>query len=79
MTSQEIEYLTQLITLVVDEILLIHKFLDEEKTKVSELSKELGQRYGFDNMIGKSAPMQEMYRLLERVAGFRCNSANPRW
>ena len=68
MTSQEIEYLTQLITLVVDEILLIHKFLDEEKTKVSELSKELGQRYGFDNMIGKSAPMQEMYRLLERVA-----------
>ena len=33
MTSQEIEYLTQLITLVVDEILLIHKFLDEEKTK----------------------------------------------
>ncbi len=68
MTSQEIEYLTQLITLVVDEILLIHKFLDEEKSKVSELSKELGQRYGFDNMIGKSAPMQEMYRLLERVA-----------
>lgn len=68
MTSQEIDYLTQLITLVVDEILLIHKFLDEEKSKVSELSKELGQRYGFDNMIGKSAPMQEMYRLLERVA-----------
>ena len=68
MTSQEIEYLTQLITLVVDEILLIHKFLDEEKSKVSELSKELGQRYGFDNMVGKSTPMQEMYRLLERVA-----------
>ena len=64
MTSQEIEYLTQLITLVVDEILLIHKFLDEEKSKVNELSKELGQRYGFDNMVGKSTPMQEMYRLL---------------
>ena len=67
LTDLEIEYLTELITLVVDEILLTHKSLDDSKSKVDELSRELGQRYGFDNMIGKSLPMQELYRLLDRV------------
>ncbi len=67
LSAQEISYLTELITLVVDEILLTHKHLDDSKTQLNELSKELGKRYGFDNMIGKSAPMQELYRLLDRV------------
>lgn len=65
--SKELHYLTELITLVVDEILVMHRNLDDEKTKVGELSKELGQRYGFDRMIGKSMAMQELYRLLERI------------
>lgn len=67
LSEVEIDYLTELVTLVVDEILLMHKHLDDSKSKVNELSKELGQRYGFDNMIGKSLPMQELYRLLDRV------------
>ena len=70
LSSKELEYLTQLIHLVVDEILVMHKSLDDQSRKVDELSKELGQRYGFDQMIGKSRPMQELYNLLERV----CNS-----
>ncbi|SMF69973.1 sigma-54 interaction domain-containing protein [Pseudobacteriovorax antillogorgiicola] len=67
LSEKELRYLTELITLVVDEILVMHKFLDDEKSRVSELSKELGVRYGFDRMIGKSLPMQELYRLLERI------------
>lgn len=67
LSSKELRYLTELVTLVVDEILVMHKFLDDEKHRVSELSKELSVRYRFDSMIGKSAPMQELYRLLERV------------
>ena len=67
LSAKELQYLTELIDLVVDEILLTHKSLDVQKTKVDQLSKELGQRYGFDQMIGKSLPMQELYRLLERV------------
>ncbi len=67
LSAKEIRYLSELITLVVDEILVMHKFLDDEKSRVSELSKELGVRYGFDQMIGKSLPMQELYRLLERI------------
>lgn len=66
--QKEVNYLTELITLVVDEILMTHKYLDDSKSRLDELSKELGQRYRFDNMIGKSRPMQALYQLLERVA-----------
>ena len=67
LSEKELRYLTELITLVVDVILVMHKFLDDEKTRVNELSKELGVRYGFDRMIGKSLPMQQLYSLLERI------------
>lgn len=32
------------------------------------LTRELQDRYQFDNIIGKSAPMQRIYRLIEKVA-----------
>ena len=67
LTQKDTDYLSELITLVVDEILIMNKHLDDSKSKVDELSKELGKRYGFDKMIGKSGPMQELYRLLDRV------------
>lgn len=68
LSKMEIEYLTELINLVVDEILVMHKNLDDSKSRVDQLTKELGVRYSFANMIGKSGPMQNLYRLLERVA-----------
>ncbi len=67
LTSKDLEYLTELIKLVVDEILLMNKSLSDQKKKVDELNAELGTRYGFDQMIGKAAVMQSLYRLLERV------------
>ena len=33
-----------------------------------ELREELGQRYRFDNIIGRSKPMQEVFRLVKTVA-----------
>jgi transcriptional regulator with PAS, ATPase and Fis domain len=68
LSNKDINYLTELINLVVDEILIMHKHLHDQKIKVDQLSGELGTRYGFDQMIGKSAPMQALYRLLERVS-----------
>ncbi len=68
LTKRDVEYLTELIKLVVDEIIQLHSSLSKQKKQIEQLSGELGERFGFSNMIGKSAPMQEMYRLLERVA-----------
>jgi transcriptional regulator with PAS, ATPase and Fis domain len=67
LTEKDLNYLTELVEMVVGEIIDTQKNLSTEKAKVTELSKELGTRYGFDQMIGKSAPMQNLYRLLDRV------------
>ncbi len=67
LSDKDIAYLTELIEMVVEEIIMSQKRVNDEQEKVGELSKELGTRYGFDRMIGKSAPMQDLYRLLDRV------------
>ena len=67
LSQKDVEYLTQLIEMVVEEILVSHKHISDEKGRVDQLNRELGTRYGFDQMIGKSAPMQDLYRLLDRV------------
>jgi PAS domain S-box-containing protein len=45
---------------------LIRENLAKEK-KISELTKVLGERHQYHNIIGKALPMQEIYRLLEKI------------
>lgn len=68
LSEKEVGYLTELIELVVDEMVLANKSVEDSRKKVAELRKELGSRYGFDSMVGKSGAMQSLYRMLERVA-----------
>jgi transcriptional regulator with PAS, ATPase and Fis domain len=68
LSSKEVEYLTELINLVVEEIVLTHKSLHDQEETVKELSKQLSTRYSFGSMVGKSSAMQNLYKLLERVA-----------
>ena len=67
LSEKDVSYLTELIEMVVDEILVTHSYLSDAKEEVDKLKSELGERYGFDQMIGKSAVMQSLYQLLERV------------
>lgn len=67
LNEKEVEYLTELITLVVDEMVNMQHNMAEQADRVSQLSKELGTRFGFANMIGKSSAMQDLYQLVERV------------
>ena len=58
----------------IDEMLLtIEKALDERRLRheVSTLRQELHTRYRFENLIGKSRPMQEVFGQIEQVAGSR--------
>ena len=34
---------------------------------INELNKELGSRYKYESMIGKSKPMQQLYNLLDKI------------
>ena len=58
----------------IDEMLLtIEKALEERRLRheVSSLRQELRTRYHFENLIGKSRAMQEIFGLIEQVAGSR--------
>ena len=68
LSAKDLDYLTELVNLVVEEIVMTHKTINDQEETVNELRSQLSNRYGFHNMIGKSSPMQNLYRLLERVA-----------
>ena len=67
LSEKDIGYLTELIQMVADEILMTQANLSVEQEKVEKLRGELGIRYKFDQMIGKSGKMQKLYALLDRV------------
>lgn len=59
-----------------DEIrLIVHNALERKNLRQEnqELRQELGQRYSFANMVGKSQSMQEVYELIRKVAVSRAN------
>ena len=58
----------------IEEMLLtIDKALEERRLRheVTALRQELHTRYHFENLIGKSRAMQEIFKLIEQVAGSR--------
>jgi len=61
------EKFQELLGLVADEIVSLHSEITERENRISELNKELGTRYKYDAMIGKSKPMQELYNLLDKL------------
>ena len=52
---------------VVGKALEMRELRDENR----QLKEQLGRRYEFDNIIGRSAPMQEIFAAVERVAPTR--------
>ncbi len=67
LSSRDLDYLKELIELVVEEIILVNRDLSSANKKVEKIKAELGERFSFDQMIGKSNIMQNLYRMVERV------------
>ncbi len=63
----ERQHFQELCDLVVQEIMTLHKEITSREDRIKELNKELGSRYKYDNMIGKSKPMQNLYSLLDKI------------
>lgn len=55
------------LTVVVDKALEVRKLRDENR----DLREALGERYKFENIIGHSGAMQEIFGTVERIAGTR--------
>jgi transcriptional regulator with GAF, ATPase, and Fis domain len=55
--------------LVAQEIVTLHLEISSREDRIKELNKELGNRFKYDNMIGKSKPMQSLYSLMDKIKG----------
>lgn len=60
-------YFFELVDLVAQEIIAFHTEISKREERIRSLSDQLGTRYRFDSMIGKSKPMQEIYSLLDKI------------
>jgi two-component system response regulator HupR/HoxA len=65
--EDERNYFAELVDLVGQEVVTLHTEITSRETRISELNKELGVRYKYDSMIGKSKPMQDIYTLLDKI------------
>jgi transcriptional regulator with PAS, ATPase and Fis domain len=67
LTGGDLDYFKQLVDLVAQEIVTFHTEISRREERINALNKELGTRYRYDNMIGKSKPMQDLYLLLDKI------------
>lgn len=63
----ETQYFRELSELVAQEIVTLHKEISSRDNRIEELNQQLGGRYRYDSMIGKSKPMQDLYSLLDKI------------
>jgi two-component system response regulator HupR/HoxA len=69
LTGTELDYFKQLGELVAQEVITFHTEISSREERINALNQELGTRYRYDNMIGKSKPMQDLYTLLDKIRG----------
>ncbi len=62
------EYLKELIGLVAHEVSTVYEEVNKREARIMELNAELGNKYRYHNIIGKSKKMQEIYHLLTKVS-----------
>ncbi|MBC7386634.1 MAG: sigma-54-dependent Fis family transcriptional regulator [Cryobacterium sp.] len=67
LSDGERKYLAELVDLVSEEIVTYHTEIASRQERIDALTNEIGNRYSYGNMIGKSKPMQELYGLLEKI------------
>lgn len=61
------QHFCEVVGLVAEEVVTLHLEITRREDRIRELNKELGSRYKYDNMIGKSKPMQALYGLLDKI------------
>jgi transcriptional regulator with GAF, ATPase, and Fis domain len=67
LSDGERKYFHELVSLVAQEIVTFHTEISKREERINALNNQLGTRYSYDSMIGKSKPMQETYSLLDKI------------
>lgn len=64
----EFEYLRELIGFVSEEVSGVYEEVNKREERIMALNAELGNKYRYHEIIGKSQKMQEIYHLLSKVS-----------
>lgn len=67
--KNQLMILQRLVEVVGQEVVSFEAEVLKREERIHHLSGELSQRYQYDLMIGKSPPMQTLYRLLDKLRG----------
>ena len=65
--ARDMSYFKDLLETTVAEIVEFSRTIDQKEARIVQLSRELGGRYQFANIVGKSPAMQRLFGLLEKV------------
>ncbi|OFZ25990.1 MAG: hypothetical protein A2381_09660 [Bdellovibrionales bacterium RIFOXYB1_FULL_37_110] len=68
MRTTEGDHSRDLIELVAEEVATFHEEITKREERIHELNSELGDKYRYHSMIGKSKKMQVIYNLLEKIS-----------
>ena len=68
LSLSEGKYFYELVDLVAQEIMAFHSEISKREARIHALSNQLENRYSYNQMIGKSKPMQELYSMLDKVS-----------
>lgn len=58
----------ELVAIVADEVGTFHYEISKRESRIMDLNSELGNKYRYHNLIGKSKKMQQVYHLLSKVS-----------
>ncbi len=67
LSQEEIDHLCDLLEFGADEIQNYHGELKRRDRERTSITQELGERYRFENIVGNSRAMQQVFRLLEKI------------
>ena len=68
MWPREMEYVKELTGLMAEEMVSFHEEISKRESQIHELSSQVGEKYRYHAMIGKSKKMQQIYALLEKIS-----------
>jgi transcriptional regulator with PAS, ATPase and Fis domain len=68
MWPRELEYVKELSGLMAAEMIEFHSEITKRENQIQELSSQVGEKYRYHSMIGKSKKMQQIYALLEKIS-----------
>jgi two-component system response regulator HupR/HoxA len=67
-SDKDFNKMKELVGIVADEVSTFHSEISKREARIMDLNSELGNKYRYHNLIGKSKKMQQVYHLLSKVS-----------